>query len=122
MSKFKRVDSTTDSVIIIKDKTEDKSELAQLAGEKVWESIKDVSLSIFSLPPQKVSTLFTKVAVVDDAILLKLNSNATAAIASLESTLNSSVSPQGDSKRVERFDVKVTENGLVAVSAKSATK
>lgn len=92
------------------------------AGEKVWSLIKDVPLSLFSLPPQKVSSLFTKVTVLDDAVLLKLNSNASAAIASLESTINSYVSPQGDSKRVEKFDVKVTENGLVAVSLKTVLK
>lgn len=87
-------------------------------GDKVWELIENVPISLFSLPPQKVSSLFTMVTTLDDAVILKLNSNATAAIAALDDTINSVASSSGDSKRVEKFDVKVTENGLVSVSLK----
>lgn len=89
-------------------------------GMAVWEAIKDLPMSIFSLPAQKVSSYFTLVATLDESAILRLSTSATAALAALEQVLNVKTTPLGDQKQVERFVVTIAENGLITVKFKTA--
>ncbi len=102
-------------------KTEEVTETKkEQPGDAVWAAIKDVPMSVFALPPKKVSEYFTMVTTVDDAVMIRLTSGATAAVAALEQALNVRTSPQGDQKQVERFLIAVADNGLITVKFKTA--
>lgn len=109
LSKDKVVESTQPQVV-------KKSE-----ADVLWDSIKNVPISLFGLSPKKLSEYCNRIDVMPDKVHLSLN-GPTALIPAVEDALNLLKDGFGGEKRLNRFEVEQTQNGMLVISKVSLSK
>lgn len=88
-------------------------------SDKIWNEIKDLVISMYALPGQKVSDHVERVKLSTKEVHLKLNSPSV--IASLDAALNSVTDNTGNTSQRYRYDIELTEGGFVIVKRADLT-
>ena len=92
---------------------------AEVTTLTLWDRLKNVPISMYSLPPKPLHTLLSPVLCEEKQVICKLqNANgATALVGVLDQQLNVLSDGLGAEKRTDQFDLQV-ENGLLIIKQK----
>jgi hypothetical protein len=88
-------------------------------ADRIWDLIRNRDLLVFGMPSQPTAKFCEKLPIGGDTLYLKTKFSSI--IASLDQLLNVQNSGAVE-KRVELFDISLTENGLVTITRKNPIK